>query len=304
MKIWGVRAGLIGDLVMALPVLTYLEKKYPDSYKYWAIHQKCAQAAPLFMNHPLIDRIKVTDGWTQLGMEDRRIIDSCDIAFDISPPVRDPNWRNEMSCIDQTARMAGIDDLDDIIQPHEKIPRLNRWFPSLTFSQNPQNHGYIDRVGDTYVIDRNRVAIWPFANYGKKPQRSPSEGWWEVMAEKLIDAGYEVYHYGWFEEPRLVTRDDPFYHYMCNHSFFDQIRSSLEANVSIGTDSGSMWILGAYGQPGIELMTFHEHGHNTNPEALKPPYDNHTMLFNEKNINLIKHAEVIKALGDNQWINV
>lgn len=304
MNIWGVRAGLIGDLVMALPILTYLEKKYPGSYKYWAVHQKCAQAAPLFMNHPLIDRIKVTDGWVNLGPHDRELMDLCELAFDVSPPVRDHNWRNEMTCIDQTARMAGIDDLDDVLKPHEKIPHLDRWFPSFSFSQNPNNHGYVDHVGDTYRVAGDRIAIWPFANYGKKPHRSPSEGWWTVMAEKLIDAGYEVYHYGWLKEPQLLSYNNPFYHYMCKHSFFDQIRSSLEAKVSIGTDSGSMWVLGAYGQPGIELMTYHEHGHTTNPWALMPPYENHTMLFNEKNINLIKHAEVIKAIGASKWINV
>lgn len=297
MKIWGLRGSLIGDLIMALPILTYLEKKYPGSYKYWAIHQKCAQAAPLFLNHPNIDCIKITDGWMQLGPRDRQIINQCKLVFDLAPQVRDMNWRNEMACIDQTARMVGIDDLDDVLSPQEKLPRLERWFPSLSFTHNPANHGYIDTVGPTYDVNEMAIAIWPFANYGKKPERSPSEGWWVAMVEKLIDAGYDVYHYGWRTEPQLMSYNNPFYHYMCHGSFFDQIRAALEAKVSIGTDSGSMWVVGAYGQPGIELMTYHEHGHKTNPEALKPPYENHKMLFNEKNINLIKHQTVLETLG-------
>lgn len=294
MKIWGVRAGLIGDLVMALPILTYLEKKHPGSYKYWAVHKKCAQAVPLFVNHPLIDRIKVTEEWTDLGPTDHAIIKQCDLMFDVAPPVRDQNWRNEMRCIDQTARMAGIDDLDNILTPEEKIPVLQRWFPSYSFSNQPTSHGYVDYVIDTNHPKLNHVAIWPFANYMMKLHRSPSEGWWQAVIDIMIEAGYVVHHYGWREEPTLSKSLN--YHKHTSLSFFDQIRRALEAEISIGTDSGSMWVMGAYGQPGIELMTFHEHSHNTNPDALMPPYPNHKMLFNPGNINLIKPQYVLDAL--------
>ena len=62
-KIWGVSFSLIGDLIVGLPQLTYFEKKYPGSYKYWGIHKKMSHAAPLFYNHPLIDRIKITSSY-------------------------------------------------------------------------------------------------------------------------------------------------------------------------------------------------------------------------------------------------
>ena len=78
-KIWGTCYGLIGDLVMSLPILTYFEKKYPGSYKYFAIEQKVSQCAPLFFNHPLIDRIKITDEWSGFGRIDRRLIAGCNI---------------------------------------------------------------------------------------------------------------------------------------------------------------------------------------------------------------------------------
>ena len=52
---------------MGLPILNYYEKKYPGSYKYWVIQKKCAQCAPLYFNHPLIDRIKITDEWDEFG---------------------------------------------------------------------------------------------------------------------------------------------------------------------------------------------------------------------------------------------
>ena len=55
-RIWGFSFGVIGDLVMGLPMLNYFEKKYPGSYKYWVIEKKCADCAPIYFNHPLIDR--------------------------------------------------------------------------------------------------------------------------------------------------------------------------------------------------------------------------------------------------------
>jgi hypothetical protein len=294
MKIWGVRAGLIGDLVMALPILTYLDRKYPGSYKYWAVHKKCSQAVPFFVNHPLIDRIKVTDEWTGIGPSDKIILDKCDLVFDIAPPVRDQNWRNEMRCIDQTARMAGIDDLNDVITPAEKIPILQRWFPSYSFSNQPTSHGYVDIITDNNFEKANHISIWPFANYMMKLQRSPSVGWWEALISIMIEAGYVVHHYGWYEEPNLSESSN--YQKHTSLSLFDQVRSALECKASIGTDSGSMWVLGALGHPGIELMTFHEFGHKQNPEALMPPYANHRMMFNPSNINLIKPKHVLDTL--------
>ena len=59
-KIFGVRAGLIGDSIMALPILNYLENKYSNSYKIWVIEKKCSQAAPIYINHPLIDKILIS----------------------------------------------------------------------------------------------------------------------------------------------------------------------------------------------------------------------------------------------------
>lgn len=295
-RIWGVRAGLIGDSIAALPVLSYLERAHPGTYKYWAVHQKCAQAVPLFLNHPLIDRIKVTDGWVTEGPQDEELKKKCTIVLNTSPPVHDQNWRNEMDVIEQTARMAGIMDLSDVITPEERIPKLERWFPSYTFSNDPGNHGYIDIVRDSWAnTDNNRVAIWPYAGYGLDPNRSPSDGWWEVMLQILFEAGFEVYHYGWVNDP--VMTDDPRYHYMCRLSYMDQIRSALEAPTTIGPDTGALWTLGAYGQPTIALMTFHAPLHSENPAALAPPYKNTHMLFNAKNINLNKHKAVMDELA-------
>ena len=59
-KIWGTSFSLIGDLIMSLPQLTYYKKKFKDTYIYFVIHKKIAYSAPLFFNHPYIDKILIS----------------------------------------------------------------------------------------------------------------------------------------------------------------------------------------------------------------------------------------------------
>ena len=59
--------GLIGDTICSLPTLLYFEKKYPGSYKIWPIEKKVSFIAPLFLNHPLIDKIKISGGWGEFN---------------------------------------------------------------------------------------------------------------------------------------------------------------------------------------------------------------------------------------------
>ena len=58
-KIWGTAFSLIGDLIMSLPQLNYYKSKYKDIYVTFVIHKKISYCAPLFFNHPLIDKIYI-----------------------------------------------------------------------------------------------------------------------------------------------------------------------------------------------------------------------------------------------------
>ena len=39
-KVFGIRGSLIGDNIMALPLLTLIDKYRPDCYKYWQVAKK------------------------------------------------------------------------------------------------------------------------------------------------------------------------------------------------------------------------------------------------------------------------
>ena len=273
-KIWGPVYGIIGDLIMGLPILNYYEKKYPGSYKYWVIEKKCSQCAPLYFNHPLIDRIKITDEWGEFGEYDKRLISQCNV--NLKPSIEgwehsSPDWYNTVTSVEETAYMAGIPDLKDVLSEDEMKPHLYRWFdvgiPAITSTYAKSKDANDEEC-------HNNIAIWPFAG---SPGRSPSSRWWNRLIDNLILNGYTVNHYGMPWDPLLSNLDG--YSVYPHLSYFDQVKAALASRLVIGTDSGAQWVMGAYSHPAINLMTNWLPNHNTNLLALEPVNDNGQTFF-------------------------
>lgn len=293
-KIWGVSYGLVGDLIMSLPTLNYLEKKYPNSYKYWVIQKKCSQCLNLFINHPLIDRIKITDNWEDYGEEDKQIIKNCDVVIPFDQRHENDRWYNTYGCVEETARLAGFHDIKEILNKEEMTPKLEKWF-NVGFD-NSLNTGY-SKIYHKTTDNLDCISIWPFAGYGEiSSRRSPSKDWWIKTVKKLTDENYRVFHFGFINEPELSDSD--LYSNFTKMSFFDQIKISLSTKLAIGTDSGSMWVLGAYSFPAIHLMTYWMPGHNKNPMALEPANRNGISLFDHLDINNIPNDKILNILED------
>lgn len=287
-KIFGVRSGMIGDMIMALPILNYLELVYPNSYKYWVIGQRFSQAAPLFINQILIDKIHILSSSEGVMAEkDINLAQSCDIYIDVTPshpdgiPCVNSFWWNEYNLCEETFRMTGLNVEKYRKMPEEfKNPRLERWF---NISPN-----------------KKTIGIWPFAAYGKEPMRSPTKEWWEYLIPKLLDLGYTPYIFGHPNEPTIFESDyrKSFIYDYRRLSFFEQIKLSLECDLSINTDSGSGWVLGAYGHKQISLITNHAPNHTQNLLAFAPEnYKNNNInLFEFGGCSNIKHDLVINSI--------
>jgi len=276
-KIWGVSFGVIGDLIMGLPVLNYFEKKYPGSYKYWVIEKKCSICAPLYFNHPLIDRVKITDEWSGFGEEDRRLMDECDIVtYRPNAEIHDrKDWYNVRSCIEETARIAGIFDLKDVLSEDEMKPKLVKWFD--VGLENPACHTYTRSNNTNLENFENNISIWPFSTEALNLGRSPSPAWWNKLITMLIKDGYTVCHYGRATEPRLSNLDG--YINLTHLSYFRQLKACLASRLCIGTDSGSQWVVGAYSHPAINLVTNFLPNHHSNLLALDPINDNAVTFY-------------------------
>jgi len=302
-KIWGTTFGLIGDLVMSLPQLTYLEKKYPNSYKYFVIQKKIAHCAPLFFNHPLIDRIKITDHWAEFGEEDYKLASECifstrEIDHDLKKVFNSKSvdgWFNHVDCIQHHANVNGMADIKEVLTEEELYPKLYKWFDA-DFSNVENNEGYSRDRQNSGKINKNSIAIWPFAAYGRHTGRSPSLEWWQTITRKLITDGFEVHHFGWIKEPVLINDDK--YHCHTHLEFFEQIKASLGCDFSIGTDSGSMWVLGAYSHPFIILNGPWMPGHVQNFEAFLPPNKKGKYIFKLPNINYIEYKDIQEKIKE------
>lgn len=292
-KIWGVSYGPVGDLIMGLPLLTYFEKKYPNSYKYYVIQKRSSICAPLYINHPLIDKIKVTDNWEGFGAEDNSIMEQCQIkTTSIGWKHSSKDWHNKVSCVEETAIIAGVNDIREVLTEEEMKPKLYRWFD--VGIMNPECHTYSKVNIPNNNEFHNNIAIYPFA-LGGRNGRSPSIKWWSVLLDKLFKMGYTVYHYGRGNEPQISQ--NPCYKSFTYLSYFEQVQRSLASRLAIGTDSGSMWVMGAYSHPSIHLMTNWLVDHNSNLLGLAPVNDNATNLFEKggcDNISIDKVVEVVK----------
>lgn len=302
-KIWGTSFSLIGDLIMSLPQLEYFKKKYKDIYVNFIIHKKISYCAPLFFNHPLIDKIHISGEWSSFNNNDYLIASQCDfVTTKIDHKnkkildrthLHERDWYNFRSCIDENALMSGIDNLDNFISKDEKQPKLYRWF-DIGFDQTQKKGAYTYTKEETNNLNfklSSSIAIWPFAGYGRSKNRNPNEKWWNILIQKFIDQKINVYHFGYFNEPNL-SKNNEFYHKLTNLDFFSQIRISLGAKLSLGTDSGSMWVLAAYSHPTLILLTNWYDNHNKNFYAALPPNPNGDFVFKENGFSNLTVDEV------------
>lgn len=261
---------------MGLPVLTYLGKKYPNSYKIWVIEKKVAFTAPLYLNHPLIDCIRITGEWNGFSKEDYDIANTCDFKCTMDGWKHDePDWYNYRGQVEETARIAGIYDLTDVLTSEEMYPKLYKWFDVGEEDPNFQTYS---KENKPEALHDKTIAIWPFATSARNmPGRNPSVEWWEYLIKEIRIMGYDVLQFGYTGDYQLRGSIK-----FVNKTFFEQVKIALACKMSIGTDSGNMWVMGAYGHPAIHLMTNWLPGHTRNPDALEPANCNQSVTFFEK----------------------
>ncbi len=273
LKVWGIRGSLIGDGLMSLCVLNRIKKSHPDSYVYWQVARKCAQAAPLYFNHPFIDKIVISDCDEGMGPADKQIAAQCDIVFDVMPghPLQQ-DWPNYRNIYEETFVMAGLPIEEyHAMTPEERRPKLTKWF---NVEASPKT-----------------VAIWPCAGYGGERKRHPSQMWYQTLTMLLNGLGYKVIQFGHPKDFHIGADLD-----VRDTNFFDQIKRTCGCDLVISTDSGSGLIFGAYGMNQITLLTNHFPGHVRNLCAFGPDNPRNTNLFAADDADKITHDSVLEAL--------
>ena len=306
-KIWGTRFSILGDTIMSLVILNALEKRFPGSYKYFHIAKRCAHAAPLYFNHPLIDRIVISDYDEEMGTNDAAIAKTCDIILNTKPPFHSrQDWPNSNCIYRETFFMSGLPlEWYDTLSDEEKRPKLAKWF---NVERQPAK----------------TIALWPCAGYGNENKRNPSREWYVKLINKLHEEGYNTIQFGHPKDYNLFNAingqsDAPSNIYtfsdtiqkfqtdswgetfkILNHlPFFDQIKMTLGCDLVISTDSGSGLIFGAYEMPQISLLTNHFPNHTKNLTAFAPNNPNNTNFIgigSPDNIEIFKVLQKVKEL--------
>jgi len=275
--IFGIRMSLIGDTIMALPMLNYFDEKYGKYNLIFSIAKKCQQAKELYLKDERITKIKISDNREDLGNNDYQIIKQhCHIFINPVPEhpfILEQDWYNYRNCVDETLYMGGINPNEVL----DKYPKLYQYWES------PEKY------------DSKNICIWPFAGYGATQmagvERSPSKDWWGSLIKTLTHKGYNVFHFGMDNEPNLS--DSKRYKRFTNLSFFKQVQLSLCCGFAIGTDSGSMWVLGAYNKiPQINLLTNWQTNHHRNFLALAPVSRQAINLFAKDGCDNIKKEKM------------
>lgn len=261
---------LIGDMVMSLPIVDHLKIKYPNSYFYFSIAKKCQQAKFMFENHPNINEIKITDHEEDLGPSDYDIIKNCDVVINPKPNhPKEQDWYNYRSCLEETFIMGGL-NLNDL-----------KTKPKLYLNNT------IDKI-------KNSIAFWPVAGYGSGFNRSPSNRWWTSLLSNFPDS--KIYQFGSEKDFKIELNNVENKTYK---SFQEQIIESLKCSVIIGTDSGSMWVTGAYGlAPQINLITNWLPNHYNNLLALAPEGDKCFNFFGSLSCDNISISPVKEKIID------
>lgn len=109
---------------------------------------------------------------------------------------------------------------------------------------------------------------------------------------KKIVHKYKILHFGSENEPMLSAHEN--YHKLTYLPFFDMIKFALTTKISIGTDSGSSWVMGAYGHHQINLLTDEPVG----SKGLTPEnyLSNSVNLFGQNNCDEILHESIINII--------
>lgn len=287
-RIFSMRQSLIGDSLMSLPLLTLLEKMHPNSYKIWHLSRKCSQSTFLYLNHPLIDKILITDCEEGFGPNDIEEMKKCDLVINTMPPHHSSHdWPQNFDIYTETALMAGFTlEQYNLLSEEEKRPKLVKWFNIEKQAQKT-------------------IALWPCAGYGNENKRNPSECFYLALVSGLCLFGYKVIQFGHPKDYDLQglinnTTEQVKPNFSCKNNlpFFDQIKMTLGCDLVISTDSGSGLIFGAYEMPQISLLTNHFPGHVRNLAAFAPNNKNNTNFIGVGSPNNISVFEVLNKVKE------
>ncbi len=272
MKILFGHHGLRGDLAINLPAIEAVAKANPGMLIDLPINKQFADMAPLFLNHPYINSVLITDEYEKFPSDkDKEVLFKRKYNHVLNPMARhkkDDWWR----IMHQTAAVLyDYSENDETLTPDQQQINLVKWFD-------------VEKQEKT-------VCFAPFAGhaYNKNNDKMLKIEKANIIAEYLADKGYRIIHLGGPGEPCLdwVSCVQP-------KSYFDSVKCMLGSDLLIHADTGMGWIASGYQHKQLGLYGHRYYGKDC-VKNIQPVNPNAAYLDAEM-VNDIPNGEIFAAI--------
>lgn len=269
----GLPAQQYGDLVMNTFAARVLKQKYPNSEYTILIANDYKDCAPLFLNHPHIDKIHILDKKRDgLNEIDQNWVknQSFDMFF---PPMKDHNhsdpWFLKRHQVSEVCYMHGIVSDKECNKLDNKL-FLNKWF-------------------DLNTSFSDYIAFSPFSGfYNPNNDKISTIEKAQKIVDNLIDKGLKVLQIGAFNEPKL------FGSIQLECDYFTSIKNMLSCKFLICGDSGCCWYSSAYDFPTLGLYSnkYYTKDYLKNIQ----PINKNAIYLDSDNVNNIEDQDIFAAI--------
>lgn len=255
MKIIGFNQGQIGDLAINMVPCRAIKLKYPNSHLVFSINKKYESAAPIFFNNPLIDEIKIWDGYDDWPTEqDKKWIseNKFDLFFNPMPQVTDPEWFLKRHHTEETCLMHNL------VPPNNLQINFTKYF-------------------DIYEKYKNCVAISAFTSVGA--QRDIPYDIAEKIVNYLHTLGIETIQLGLPNHPKLPTT-----YSIPGGTIFEDVKIALSCKFLITADTGLNYLMSGYEHKVLGLYCYSCYPKRP-PIKNRIPWNKNAIYLEDKNIS-------------------
>lgn len=267
-KVLGCLQGQVGDQFIQLPLVEHIKSVYPNCHYTANINKKYKMVIPVLQEFcPYIDDFYISDEYENFpGPKDLEYLnkEKFDIVYNpMARPIN--NWWTQF---------------------HQTSLEFN------TFGFTPEtNDGYQINLTIPYKIKRekNIIAIAPFAGsyaWGNDKQLTVFRA--QELVNEIKKLGLTVIQIGDKNEPKLDNVIKP------DQSYFNSVKTILECQLFIGTDTGITWCMSGFRFPTIGLYS---HNYFTK-EYIKniQPINKNAIYLSENNVNEISIEQIIENI--------
>ena len=264
-----------GDLVINTFAARVLKEKYPTSKLTFVINKDYKDIAPLFINHPHIDYIKILDknrdGFSQVDKDWIKKQDF-DLVFN---PMQDHDhsdpWFLKRHQAAEVCYMHKLATEQECEKFDNKL-YLNKWF-------------------DLDPILSNFVAFAPFPGfYNKNNDKTLNIEKAQKIVDYLNSLGLRVLQVGGKDEPELGGA------LKLKTDYFESVKDVISCKFLICGDSGINWVSSAYEFPTIGLYSNKYYGEKFVKNIM--PINENAEYLQSDNVNNIPDQEIFAVIDE------